>query len=222
MNTDSPTPTDYQRFTSQLAYYVNGTLDASECAWMDAYIAHHPSACQELQFIKLLQKTTKNTKSRVPEHERLARLLQDWNRHRLQQPQSTPPSSLWQRCKNWLGESIAIPTPLLVFLGIIIIAQAIFIGDWFTQRTSFSPVISNEVYRGGEKYSSKNANATVKVKFKSDALYSDALIWIQRAETTIHSGPSDDGEVWIFIPEKKSSGDVCQKLQESNLVIYCQ
>lgn len=211
--------TDYQRFSLQLAHYVNGTLDATERAWMDAYIAKNPSKQQELRFTQVLQATTQNTVSNVPEQERIARLLNDWNRH---PPKSHPLSFLsWQRWKNWLGGQISIPTPAFIFAGAIVLIQAALIGTLLTRHSPVIEQAAPEIYRGGGQ-SAPRVLPTIKAKFKPNTTYSDVLILLQRAELSIQGGPSEIGEIWLNIPNEKTAEDICQKLKDSGLLAYCQ
>ena len=64
-----------QRFVELLPFYVNGTLDAKDHDWVDAYLATHPNAENELKFMQILRESTRNTTSKVPEAQRLERLL---------------------------------------------------------------------------------------------------------------------------------------------------
>ena len=45
------------RFDELLPFYVNGTLEESDRAWVDEYLREHPKSAAELQWYRTLQDT---------------------------------------------------------------------------------------------------------------------------------------------------------------------
>jgi hypothetical protein len=63
------------RFNELLPWYVNGTLDATDRAWMDKYLQDHPQACQQLRWEQLLREEVQRNSPNVSEEIGLAKVM---------------------------------------------------------------------------------------------------------------------------------------------------
>jgi len=62
---------DRERFSLDLPFWLNGTLDADNSRWMEAYLRAHPECDGEHQFARNLLQLTRSLGSPIPEEERL-------------------------------------------------------------------------------------------------------------------------------------------------------
>ena len=125
---------DRQRFSELLPFYVNSTLSAHDDDWMTAYLAAHPDAAQEREFVSMLRETTCSTASKVPESERLARLMGDWK-------SSRPAASRLQKAMTWLQGRVRIPAPAMVLASVVMLGQAVVIGSFLSRPESQQYII---------------------------------------------------------------------------------
>jgi anti-sigma factor RsiW len=63
------------RFDELLPWYVNGTLDDEERAWVDRYLVEHPDARAELAWYQSLQKRMRDNAPAVPATIGLAKVM---------------------------------------------------------------------------------------------------------------------------------------------------
>lgn len=67
---------DGERFSLDLPFWINGTLDADARRWMEDYLRTHPECEEDVTFARLLQEHVLSIKSPTPEDERIRILLQ--------------------------------------------------------------------------------------------------------------------------------------------------
>lgn len=90
-----------ERFSLDLPFWLNGTLDKESARWMEAYLAAHPECAAEYLFTRDLGELLQAEESPIPEAERLAGF-----RAKLQQRRRSP---RWtSKLADWLRESAYI------------------------------------------------------------------------------------------------------------------
>ena len=194
---------DRQRFSELLPFYVNSTLSAHDHDWMTRYLAAHPDAAKELEFVSMLRETTRGMASKVPEPERLERLMGDWKPTR-------PAASMLQKAMHWLQGRVRIPAPAMVLASVVMLGQAVVIG-------SFLSGPSEDVLFRSERPECVAA-PTLRVLFKPDAQHADILLILRSVEATVQNGPSETGALWLTVPPGRSLEEAQAMLRSSALV----
>ena len=192
-----------QRFVELLPFYVNGTLDTDEHEWVDAYFAGHPEAHNELKFSQILRETTRNTISKVPESQRLERLLGELRASR-------PAPSLLQKAMNWLQGMVRIPAPALAVVGMVVLAQAGLIGSLLSSDSE------SDGFRGVRPECT--IAPAIRVQFNPDAKHADILLVLRSVEAIIQNGPTETGALWLAVPAGRSLEETQAMLHSSPLV----
>ena len=194
---------DRMRFSELLPFFVNGTLQAEEHQWVLHYMARNPETQLEHKFIELLSDTTKRTQSEIPESERLARLLSQWQ-------QSRPSAAWFKTVWRWLKGRVGVPAAVMASVTVLVVGQAIVIGALVSAEAE------KETYRGDQPECV--ATTSIRVLFNPDATHVDILVLLRKLEATIQNGPSDTGELWLTVPIGQSLEEAQAMLSSSALV----
>jgi hypothetical protein len=192
-----------KHFVELLPFYVNGTLDADEHDWVDAYLAAHPNAENELKFMQILRESTRNTTSKVPEAQRLERLLGELRASR-------PAPSLLQKAVNWLQGVVRIPAPALAVVSMVVLAQAGIIGSLLSSGSE------PDGFRGVRPECT--IAPAIRVQFNPDAKHAHILLVLRSVEAIIQNGPTETGALWLAVPEGRSLDETQAMLRSSPLV----
>lgn len=197
------TQNDRRRFSELLPLYVNDTLGAEEQEWMAHYMAMHPDTQYELTFVQMLRDTAKNTVSQVPEQERLARLLNEWN-------QSRPSPSWLQQAWQGLQGRVRMPVPAIALVTVLVLGQAVVIGSLLSTGSE------QDTYRG--EHLECIASPGIRVVFNPNAKHVEILLLLRKVEATIQYGPTETGELWLTVPKGRSPEEAQAMLRSSALV----
>jgi anti-sigma factor RsiW len=194
---------DRQRFSRLLPFYVNSTLNAQDHDWMTRYLAAHPEAARELDFVSMLRKTTRSMASKMPESERLERLMREWK-------SSRPTASRLQKAMQWLQGRVRIPAPAMVLASVVMLGQAVVIGSLVSEPSETS------LFRSERPECV--AAPTLRVLFRPDARHADILLILRSVEATVQNGPSETGALWLTVPPGRSLDEAQAMLRSSALV----
>jgi hypothetical protein len=192
---------DAKRFSELLPFYVNQTLNAADQAWMEHQLSDRPPARQALQLELLLSHTVRNTRSQVPESERLANMLAALADAR-RSPKAQAKASWFglgglSRGLAW-GARLAIPVPAVMALCIVLLGQALYIARSHLPEANTQ---AGNAYRGAAQPCADQA--LLRVQIKADAKMEDIVLLLRKAGATLKAGPSETGEVWVSIaPER--------------------
>ena len=197
------TTNDRQRFSELLPFYANSTLSAQDHDWMTGYLAARPDAAHELEFVSMLRETTLSTASKVPEPERLERLMREWK-------SSRPAASRLQNAMQWLQGRVRIPAPAMVLASVVMLGQAVLIGSLLSEPSGES------LFRSERP--DCVAAPTLRVLFKPDARHADILLILRSVEATVQSGPSETGALWLTVAPGRSLAEAQAMLRSSALV----
>lgn len=75
-----PEPTnDGERFSLDLPFWINGTLDVDDRIWMQEYLRAHPECELDVRFARLLHENAQSITAPSAEHERIESLLRSLN-----------------------------------------------------------------------------------------------------------------------------------------------
>ena len=189
-----------ERFTELLPWYVNGTLDAGERAWVDAQLREHPELAGELQWVESLQNKLRESAPQVSDEigldRTLARIAQDrreaqiWTAPRRAQARAAP--SWAERVREWLGGFGLQPAMALALA--VIAVQAGFL----TQLTLTQPDTSE--MRAARPGAAAQEGPLLKVNFKSDATEADIRLLLVEIQGTLAGGPGQLGDWYLRVP----------------------
>jgi hypothetical protein len=194
---------DRRRFSELLPLYVNDTLSAEDHAWMSAYMDANPETKNELRFVQVLRETTRSTASKIPEHQRVERLLSEWQKDR-------PSTSMLQNALHWLQHIVRVPAPAIAVVTVLVIGQTAIIGSLLTNG-------SDEPMFRGERPGCVTT-PSIRVVFNPDAKHVEILLLLRKIEATIQRGPSETGELWLTTPKGRSLEEAQAMLRSSALV----
>lgn len=188
------------RFDELLPFYANGTLSATDRAWVDDYLGQHPQAAAELRWYQSLQTKLRDDVPAVSSEVGLERAMQ---RIRAEGPAplmrkapAGPP--ILQRIRDFF-ESIT-PQPVLrpAFAGAlaVVAVQALVIGSLVGERdesTELRAIKGSVVEKG----------PYLKINFKADAREADIRLLLVEVHGSLAGGPGQLGDWFVRVPESQ-------------------
>lgn len=207
---------DAKRFSELLPFYVNQTLEPTDQAWMEQQLSLQPHARQALALESLIRHAVRNTRSPLPESERLAHMLgalrKERHSHKGRSPVSWLGLSGWSRGLAW-GARLAIPVPAALVLFVVLLGQAVYIAR------SQLPEAHNNLYRGVVLPCA--AETSLRLQFKPSAKMEDTLLLLRKAGVHLSAGPTETGEVWVSVASGLAE-EAHAVLKASSLVVDAQ
>jgi len=198
---------DDNRFFDHTPGYIQGELSADEHAWMEAYLAQHPAARQQLEFDRVLMRGVEAMVEAIPQDyglDELRRRRENLTRQIVRAKQ--PSVSLLDKLKAWFntgsGFAVAMSIVALQFAVILFMAGTPSFDDAYVQ------------HRGMSQQSAPQASA--KINLRPEAPLGDVLALLRTQSATIVAGPGATGELWIALPEGDSQA--LEALRASPLV----
>jgi hypothetical protein len=178
-----------ERFAELLPWYVNGSIDAADRAWVDSYLAEHPEARSELAWYESLQTRIHETVPAVPATIGLARAM---NLIRGDRP------TIAERISAFFGSFAMRPAMALGLLGVIVLQSAV-IANMMNQvkddETEMRALRAKDVAEG----------PLVKVNFAPDAKESDIRLLLVSVQGTLTGGPGQLGDYYVRVPAGKEA-----------------
>jgi hypothetical protein len=205
-----------ERFTELLPWYVNGTLDADDRAWVDAQLREHPELASELQWVESLQTQLREAAPQVSDEIGLDRALariaqakreaQAWTRTR---PAAPPAAPGWLgRVREWFGEFGLKPSMALALA--VIAVQAGFLAQMTLTSKETSEIRAmrpSPVVQG----------PLLKVNFKPDATEADIRLLLVEIQGSLAGGPGQLGDYYLRVPAERVSA-ATDRLKASRIV----
>jgi len=178
-----------ERFAELLPWYVNGSIDAADRAWVDNYLAEHPDARAELTWYQSLQTRIQETVPAVPATIGLSRAM---NRIRGDRP------SLVERISAFFGNFGMRPSMALGLVAIIFVQGGV-IAKMMTQAHE------DEVEMRALRAKTVEEGPLVKVNFAPDAKESDIRLLLVSVQGTLTGGPGQLGDYYVRVPAGKEA-----------------
>ena len=203
---------DRQRFAQQLPFYTNRTLNASEFAWMESYIAENRDVKKQLVFESLMSETAQRVHSAVPENQRLDMLLNALKQVHVHKHEHGHWLKRWSnQLSTWfLQHRIAMPVPALAMLVLVVIGQTVYTMGGVSSESESS------AYRGVAAPCVQEPR--LRMVFNPDARFAEVLLLLRKVEATVSAGPTENGEIWIVVPPSRSIEEAQSILRTSPLV----
>ena len=208
--------TTITRFDELLPFYVNGTLDEADRAWVEAYLREHPQAAAELDGCRTLQQRIRAdvppVSSEVGMERALARIRREGPAPQL--PRRAAQPSLLQRLGDWVAT--LVPQPVLkpafaaalavvAVQGVVIVQMAGEHDDEASMIRSAPPTVVAE------------QGPYLKVNFKGEARESDIRLLLVEVNGSLAAGPGQLGDYYLRIPAAQADA-AAARLRTSTIV----
>ena len=190
-----------ERFAELLPWYVNGSIDAADRAWVDSYLAEHPEARSELAWYESLQTRIHETVPAVPATIGLARAM---NLIRGDRP------TIAERISAFFGSFAMRPAMALGLLGVIVLQSAVIVN-------MMNQVKDDESEMRALRAKDVVEGPLVKVNFAPDAKESDIRLLLVSVQGTLTGGPGQLGDYYVRVPAGKEA-QAAAKLKGKQIV----
>lgn len=151
-----------------------------------------------------LRRVVQDTRSAVPEQQRLGRLLREFRALHAR------PSFL-QRLATWLGEAHRLPAPAIALAAVVIVAQGIALVSLMPDRQAAEQWRSAAITRCED-------GPRIRAVFKPEAPHAEVVILLRKVEATVAEGPTETGEFWLTVPKGRNFDEALAQLKSSSLV----
>ncbi len=190
-----------ERFADLLPWYVNGTIEASDRAWMEQYLAQHGSARSELAFFQTLRQDIHDTAPKVPSTIGLARTLQLIGGDR---------PSFSERIGAFFGNFGLRPATGLA-MGLVALQAAVIVG-----LVARQPDDESSQMRAGPTVAVTDG-PLLKVNFSPDARESDIRLLLVSVQGVLAGGPGQLGDYYVRVPSGREAA-AAQTLKAAAIV----
>jgi hypothetical protein len=188
------------RFDELLPFYVNDTLDATDRAWVDAYLREHPKSAAELQWYRTLQDTMQRDAPAVSAEVGLDKVMARIRAERAptRAPAKPAEPSLGERVRGWLAALAPQPLlrPALAGALAVVVVQGIVIANLATQEDEGSVIRA-------ARPTAVDPGPFLKVNFKADAREADIRMLLVEVNGSLAGGPGQLGDWYVRIPEAR-------------------
>lgn len=205
---------EHRRFLDALPFYVNGTLEATERAWVDVYLQEHPEAIGELRMTESFRTVVKNSRSEVPEDVRIDRLLRAWGKEKGEASEDRAVPSRGSIWFDWWRQVWTVPKPVAGFAMAVLLAQMVGL-------VALLPTNEEEAqYRGSRGAAAAGCydGPGWRIVLDPTAAHAEVLLLLRRADVAVVNGPSETGELWLMPRALSDDEAVTQMLKASALV----
>ncbi len=202
------------RFTELLPWYVNGTIDPADRAWVDAQLRSHPEAAAELRWYQSLQVLIRENEPAVPADigidKAFAKIRRDEEgSRRIAAARKAQEPSVGERIKGWLaGFGL---TPALTAAAAVIAIQGVFLFN-MARETGGSYTEIRATHPGNAA-----AGTMLKINFRPDAREAEIRMLLIDIHGSLVGGPGQLGDYFIVVPKERADA-VEVKLKTSTLV----
>lgn len=190
------------RLDELLPWYVNGSLNAEDRAWVEQYLREHPKAAGQLRFYEGLRARLNEDTPEVSDEIGLDKALA---RIRAGAAVPTPLQWLRERLARW---SL---TPGLAFALVLVAAQAVLIASLMG-----TPEDATEI-RATPPHDVAPAPTYIKLNLAPDAREVDIRLLLIEVQASIAAGPTQLGDYYLRIAPAQRDAALA-RLRDSPLV----
>jgi hypothetical protein len=202
------------RFDELLPFYVNGTLNDADRAWVDDYLREHPGAAAELRWYESLRtrlvEDAPAVSSEVGMDRALHRMRTEGPTPHLPRRPAAPP--WWERARDFLASVVPQPVlrPALAAAVAVVALQALVIVQMageVDESTQLRSVPGTAVEQG----------PYVKLNFKPEAREADIRMLLVEVQGSLAAGPGQLGDYYVRVPAARLEA-ARQALRASHIV----
>lgn len=190
-----------ERFAELLPWYVNGSIDAADRAWVDNYLVDHPDARSELAWYESLQTRIRDSIPAVPATLGLA--------HAMKLIRGAQPT-LAERIGNFFGSFAMRPAMALGLLAIVVVQGGVIVN---MMRAADEDAVQMRALHASDV----TEGPLVKVNFSPDAKESDIRLLLVSVQGTLAGGPGQLGDYYVRVPAGKEA-QAAEKLRGKAIV----
>ena len=202
------------KFDELLPFYVNGTLNEADRAWVDEYLREHPTAGAELRWYESLQTKLHEDMPAVSSEVGLERAMRRIHAERPAPARRAAGPGFMDRLRDFFASITPQPVlrPALVGALAVVAVQAGIIfhiaGVNEDESTQLRALQATSVVDQGPY---------LKVNFKPDAREADIRLLLVEVNGSLAAGPGQLGDYYVRVPAAQlaASGD---KLKASGIV----
>jgi len=202
------------KFDELLPFYVNGTLNEADRAWVDEYLREHPAASAELRWYESLQTKLREDLPPVSSEVGLERAMQRIHAERPAPVHRAAGPSPMDRLREFFASITPQPVLRPALLGALAVV-AVQAGIIF-HIAGVNDDESSEL-RALKATSVIDKGPYLKVNFKPDAREADIRLLLVEVHGSLAAGPGQLGDYYLRVPAAQlaASGD---KLKASSIV----
>jgi hypothetical protein len=190
-----------EKFSELLPWYVNGTLNADDRAWVERYLKEHPAARAELDWYRSLKSRIQDSVPQVPATIGLAKTMLLIRGDR---------PTLMERISAFFGDFALRPAMALGMFALIA-AQGGVIFNLMQQADE------DEMQIRSLKAVHVDEGPLLKVNFAPEAKEADIRFALVAVQGTLAGGPGQLGDYYIRVPAGKEQ-DFADKLKANSIV----
>ena len=202
------------RFDELLPFYVNGTLEESDRAWVDEYLREHPKSAAELQWYRTLQDTMQRDAPAVSAEVGLDKVMARIRGERAPARAAAKPTepSFGERVRGWLAALAPQPLlrPALAGALAVVVVQGVVIANLASSGDDSSEIRAT-------RPTVVEAGPFLKVNFKADAREADIRMLLVEINGSLAGGPGQLGDWYVRIPEARITA-AADKVKASPIV----
>jgi hypothetical protein len=191
------------RFDELLPFYVNGTLDAADRAWVDAYVREHPTAASELAWARSLRQRLQEDVPAVSSEVGLDRAMRRIRGERpvAQRERRQEPSSLVDKLRAGLAALLPQPMlrPALVGALALVAVQGAVILHMAASRDADDSTQIRAIPPGAVA----DAGPYLKINFKGEARESEIRLLLVEVNGSLAAGPGQLGDYYVRVSAAK-------------------
>lgn len=189
-----------KKFAEHLPFYINGTLNSDDMAFMNTYLANNLQAQSDLKLASAMRDVVKDIGAERAPDAGLPKLLNDFKQ--LHQKPSLL-DRIQTSFKHWgLTPAFAVAATIVVIQSTVMFAQL--------------GLVSSTTYRSMTE--EKAAEPQLKIIANDKVSFSEITILLRQYGCKIVAGPSESGELWIAVDDPSQLDNIKRNLIESNLV----
>jgi len=176
------------RLSDMLPWYVNGTLDADDCAWVEKSLADDPDAQAELAWQRALQAQIRDGAAAIPESLGLGRALQ-----RIGAEPRPPVRRIAQLLASWLGAAGMRPAAALAVLAVVGLQSGLIVD------------LKRRVDDDASRIRALGASPAedgplLRVNFAPDTREADIRLLLVSIQAALAGGPGQMGDYYLRVP----------------------
>ncbi len=190
-----------EKFSELLPWYVNGTLNAEDRAWVESYLKEHPAARAELEWYRSLKSKIQDSVPQVPATVGLAKTMLLIRGDR---------PTLAERISAFFGDFALRPAMALGMFAVLAVQSGV-IFNMMQQADE------DEMQIRALKAVQVEEGPLLKVNFAPEAKEADIRFALVAVQGTLAGGPGQLGDYYIRVPAGKEQ-EYADRLKDKSIV----
>ncbi len=190
-----------EKFSELLPWYVNGTLNAEDHAWVESYLKEHPAARAELEWYRSLKSKIQDSVPQVPATVGLAKTMLLIRGDR---------PTLAERISAFFGDFALRPAMALGMFAVLAVQSGV-IFNMMQQADE------DEMQIRALKAVQVEEGPLLKVNFAPEAKEADIRFALVAVQGTLAGGPGQLGDYYIRVPAGKEQ-EYADRLKDKSIV----